>query len=438
MSILWHVRHVYKAKTAPYGAVMLSDRLSYTYRIPPTRARAWYHVYMSKSCPHCGNNPVPHRLTWFSATLSALLVPIHGRFGKFMDRLAGHIANYSFRTVVWLFGLFGLAKESANPEQAMSDRGKVLWEEALRRGYAFNGYIVCGKETDAYKTEFNGRTLYFSAIPRPLHTESGADWWLDDKALLKECLMRAGIPVARGGSYTKLSDALSAFEQLEKPVIVKPRIGSRGRHTTTHITTREQLIEAFRIAKQLCRYVVMEEHLVGSVYRGTVIDGKLAGVLRGDPPRVVGDGVRTITELVEIKNSLRHTKVSPVTLAPIHEQFLARTGRTTGTVPALGEVVDLLEKIGVSYGGYSAEEIHITHPETKRIMEAAAKAVADPIIGFDFIIGDITRDPHEQKWGIIECNSAPFINLHHDPVGGVPVNVAAYVWDYMERNIDRF
>ncbi|MBI5645100.1 hypothetical protein HY970_03305 [Candidatus Kaiserbacteria bacterium] len=393
---------------------------------------------MTDQCPHCGNNPVSHRLTWASASVSVLALPIHSRTGRWLDRLGGYIAKYAFMTVVYIFRMCGLARTSTDPAGAMSDRGKVLWEEALRRGYKFNGYTVLGKNTDAYRAQLKGRTLYFSAILRPVTTESGADWWLDDKALLKDKLKHAGIPTPRGGSFSRFEPLRTCFEMLEKPVIVKPRIGSRGRHATTHITTEEELYDAFLCAKQLCHWVVLEEHLVGSVYRGTLIDGKLVGVLRGDPPRIVGDGERTIVELVAIKNSLRHSKVAPVELTDTHERFLLRTGRNFDTVPPLGQVVDLLEKIGVSYGGYSAEEIDITHLETRRVLEAAGRAIADPIIGFDFIIADITRNPHEQKWGIIECNSAPFINLHHDPVGGTPINVAAHVWDYTEKYLDRF
>ena len=89
-------------------------------------------------------------------------------------------------------------------------------------------------------------------------------------------------------------------------MIVKPRAGSRGRHTTTYVTTEAELKTAFRIAKKLCYWVMVEEQLMGPVYRGTVINFQTVGVLRGDCPFVEGDGVQTVAELVAGKNSRPH------------------------------------------------------------------------------------------------------------------------------------
>lgn len=389
-----------------------------------------------QKCPYCGNNPVNHHSTWLSNTLGTLYVSRAERVSP-LQRIMAHLTNALVQGLFISLRAIGAARLTTDETKAVSQRGQVLWEEAKRRGIPFYGISLFGKQTDAYCVEICGKKRYFVSLPRPA-IGSGSESWLDDKGVLKEKLAAAGIPVPRGGAYTRFSDMARDFERLEKPVIVKPRVGSRGRHTTTHIHTMDDLKKAFDVARQLCRSVVMEEHLVGSVYRGTIIDGELAGVLAGDPPRVVGDGIHTIMELVPIKNSLRHPKVSPVVLDERHGAFLRRTGRNFETVPAAGEVVDLLEKIGVSYGGNSAEVTNRTHPAIKEWLVRAGAVVNDPIIGFDFIIADIAGDPSIQKWGIIECNSTPFINLHHDPVEGEPVNVAAAVWDYVLKGPRRF
>lgn len=375
---------------------------------------------------------------WINHSLSALLNPLAmGGTPRVVGTVAGYGAQAVFSGSVFAMRGVGLIRMESDAE-IKSDRAKVLREEAVRRGIPFASARLLGRETSAYEVRVAGKRILFVGLPRPITTPSNADWWLDDKAVLKERLLAAGIPAPRGGCFTGFAPLLEAFGSLRKPVIVKPRIGSRGRHTTTNISSVEDLRTAFRVAKQLCHWVILEEHLEGSVYRGTMIDGKLAGVLRGDPPRVVGDGVHTIEELVVLKNASRHPLVHEVVLTDTHRAFLARQNYVVTDVPPKGAMIDLLEKIGVSYGGHSAEVTAVTHPETKRILVEAARVVDDPLIGFDFIIPDIEKSPHEQRWGIIECNSAPFINLHHDPVEGVPVNVAGAVWDYVEKNIERY
>lgn len=352
--------------------------------------------------------------------------------------LTSKITNPILHFFVVLYKLSGLLKINTDQTKTVNQRGKVLWEEANRRGIAMHNFLLRGKPVDLYGATIHGRTIYFNGLPRPLRTPNNSEWWLDDKAIFKEKLQAAGLPVARGGVFSTFEPLLAKFKELEKPVIIKPRLGSRGRHTTTHITTERQLQKAFITAKQLCYWVILEEHLVGSVYRGTMIGSKLAGVLRGDPPRITGDGTHTIQELVVIKNQHKHPEVKDVLINEEHIHFLGRLGLSVDNILPAGNTVDLLEKIGVNYGGCAAEVTEFTHPQTIKILEQAAAVVGDPIMGLDFIIEHISEDPDKQKWGIIECNGLPFLNLHYDPIEGKTNNVAKPFWDYVEQHIDQF
>jgi D-alanine-D-alanine ligase-like ATP-grasp enzyme len=387
-------------------------------------------------CVYCGANPIPHFSTRVNEGLNLALMPFNrlvfgGWFGQLLDIMGEKISD----ALIELFHLAGLATYNDDITTAKTLRGKVLWEEAQSRGIPMQSIRMLGKEVDMYRAKIGRKWIAFRSLPRPASLTNASQWWLDDKWILKQKLLEAGVPVAPGGSYSRYTPLLQRFRTLQKPVIIKPRLGSRGRHTTTFIYTEEQLHKAFLVAKEICPAVILEEHLEGSVYRGTMIKGKLAGVLGGDPPRITGDGTHTIAELIVLKNATKPDKIKDVVVTPIMEEFLARGGRTLTTVLKTGEIIDLSEKIGISYGGSSAEVTDITHPETKRILEAAAAVVDDPIIGFDFIIKDISRSPHEQKWGIIECNGVPFINLHHFPITGKPVNVAEKVWDMIEEEL---
>jgi len=58
--------------------------------------------------------------------------------------------------------------------------------------------------------------------------------------------------------------------------------------------------------------VIVEEQFIAPVYRGTVIDFELAGVLSGTQPLVIGDGKKTLNDLIEQKNTTRDKEVGEV------------------------------------------------------------------------------------------------------------------------------
>lgn len=383
-------------------------------------------------CLYCGNNPIPHRIHKFYESLDILFSPIRrglaqSVFGKMTDQMATGVALGLYKILTPI----GIIKINRDINKIIYPRAQVLWEEALKRNIEIAEIKPFNRSIDLYVAKINGTNHYFMNLPRKEKVATSNLTWIDDKYLLKRKLREHNLPTANGGSFTTLKSALNTFRLLEKPVIVKPRAGSRGRHTTTFIYTEEDLIKAFRIAKQLCHWVIVEEHLFGDVQRGTVVGGKLVGVLGGSPPRVTGDGKSTIAELIQIKDQ---NKPEGVKDTKVNEYFMTRQGLTIDTVLPAGKTVDLSEKIGVNYGGTSYDCTDECHPDTKKMFEEAAKVLDISILGFDFIIPDISKSYKEQKCGIIECNGAPFIQLHHDPLIGKSINAAAYVWDLVLEN----
>ncbi len=383
-----------------------------------------------RPCYYCGNNPIPHSLAKTNEIFSALMDPIDQFAYKIgLRKLFDPAFHYALPYIINAFEKMGVIRFNDDISKSRSSRSKVIWQEAQARGIPMRQMLVFGKPTDFHAAIVNGETIFFESLPIPRHLNTDANQWLDDKVKLKEKILAAGLPAARGGGFTTWKEMLRVFKMLRKPVIIKPALGSRGRHTTTYIYTEKQLKKAYKAAKQIAERLVMEEHLIGSVYRATIVNGTLVGVLRGDPPRITGDGKHTIGELIELKNKHRKSEVKEVVVTPYIEDFLARNNYTLETKLPQSKTIDVMEKIGIGYGGYKAEEIAITHPETKKILEEVGRLVDFPVMGFDFIIPDITQDPNRQQWGVIECNSLPFIDLHHFPLEGTPVNVAAHVWN---------
>ncbi len=112
------------------------------------------------------------------------------------------------------------------------------------------------------------------------------------------------------------------------------------------------------------------------------------------------------------------------------EKELLHWNKTPNSIPRFGEIIPIGQKTSRGCGGGITDVTDIIHKDNKELLEKAAHVVDDPIIGIDFIMDDITVSWKEQpRAGIIECNSAPFIDLHHFPLIGKPHNVAGKVWD---------
>lgn len=168
------------------------------------------------------------------------------------------------------------------------------------------------------------KVITFTGIPRPKSTDESKLIMLDDKAYFKRMCKKNDLPYADGGNAFSYREAEAIFDKIQHPVIVKPRLGSRGRHVVTYVRDHDDLRAAFRIARQLCLWVIVEEQLFGPVYRATVIDYKVEGILAGTQPQVTGDGKKSLTELIEEKNKTRPEGTAEVEANQTMAWFLTR------------------------------------------------------------------------------------------------------------------
>lgn len=394
------------------------------------------HEYKEQvgSCSECGNSPTHHLAQYVIATIDIWGAMLAYRLGQipFIHRLFTSLGVLSEKMDYFNHSLMRklrLIRSGHLIEKARTYRSQVVWEEAARRGITMEQIVFLGSHSDVYRARIHDRWVYFESLPIPRSYSYDAYRWLDDKYCLNTVLSGAGVPVPALASVTSESQAVAAFKNMNGRAVTKPRAGSRGRHTTTNIRDEAALRAAFKSAQKLCQYVCVTRHLDGSICRGTLVDGKLVGFFQADPPRLIGDGVSSIGELLDAKNKARHERVQPVELREEHEAYLRRAGYTLESVLKDKEVLDLTHRTGRLFGGETRELLTSVHPKLRAYLEKAATALKVPIVGFDLIVKDPEADPDTQEWGIIEANSLPFIDLHYLPLYGEPSNVAKHVWD---------
>jgi D-alanine-D-alanine ligase-like ATP-grasp enzyme len=389
-----------------------------------------------KRCKDCEPAQEIHAIAYLSVILGWIDEPFFGfmenLFKNATEKIANKITPYFLNFMVFLrLGYF-----DEKPDKKDTYRTKCFWEEAIKRGIKMKEFHL-GPIRNIFIAQFTAnnkqKTIIFDGLPRPGTRESPTLKWMDNKGIMKEKFLKEKLLVADGGVAFSTRTALKIFNLITKPVITKPNLGSRSRHTTIHINTPEDLIAGFKKARKLSPLVVIEEELQGSLFRGTLIDGKLVGVVRRDPPEVVGNGIHTLQELFEKENE-RPDRKGPIFHEIIFDKDveleLKRQNIDMKDIPEKDRIITFSQKTSRGCGGTTTEVTEITHEENKKMLEHVARFLNDPLIGVDFIMKDITQPWKEQKQcGIIECNSLPFIDLHHYPLFGKPKNIAGFLWD---------
>ncbi|MEJ7811693.1 MAG: cyanophycin synthetase [Gemmatimonadaceae bacterium] len=258
-----------------------------------------------------------------------------------------------------------------------------------------------------------------------------------DKDDTKRVLGNIGLPVPKGDVASSPDDAADIAAEIGYPVILKPLDASHGRGISPRLDGEDALREAWDATREYSRRVVVERFATGSDHRVLVINGRVIAVAERVPAHVVGDGARTIRELIDIVNAdprrgVGHRKI--LTKLPADErteEYLAERGLTMASVPAAGERVLLRPTANLSTGGTAIDRTDEIHPDNVTACEMAAGIVGLDIAGIDVITSDISVPFRENGAVIIEVNAAPGIRMHTHPGEGTPRNVGAPVIDML-------
>ena len=182
-----------------------------------------------------------------------------------------------------------------------------------------------------------------------------------DKQLTKRLLAAAGVPVPAGREVNDADDAWKAACEIGLPVVVKPLDGNQGKGVTVNITSEEQLRKAYEVATTFRDSILVERYMPGNDFRLLVVGDKLVAAARRDPPKVVGDGVSTIAQLVEQVNkdprrgSGHSTSLTKIRFDDIAKETLANQGFSAESVPQKGKRVNLRNNANLSTGGSATD-----------------------------------------------------------------------------------
>jgi glutamate--cysteine ligase len=301
---------------------------------------------------------------------------------------------------------------------------QILLREAIRRGVSFE---ILDRKENFIRLVKTGNIQYVKQATKTSLDNYASILAMENKLVTKKILAEHGLRVARGSEYTNAETAKSDFNLLQgQPVVVKPNQTNFGIGITILKENRDELTfqRAVDIAFEHDSTILIEEFIPGKEFRFFIIDNEVVGILHREPANVTGDGLKTIQELVEMKNQdpLRgkgyHTPLEKIQLGEAESLFLNAQHKHFDTVPEMGETIYLRENSNISTGGDSIDYTDDIPASYQRIALEAAKALNVRITGLDMMISEPAQEANDHNYAIIELNFNPAIHIHCHPFKG--------------------
>jgi cyanophycin synthetase len=261
-----------------------------------------------------------------------------------------------------------------------------------------------------------------------------------DKDLTKRLLAGCGVPVPEGREVSDADDAWAAAADIGVPVVVKPANANHGRGVSVELTTREEVMTAYELARRYSKYVLVERFIPGNEHRLLVVGKQMVAAVAGETVWITGDGRSTVRQLLDSQINIDPRRgpeqefpldlLIPERDAKLRFE-LERQGYSADAVPADGARVLVQRNGNIAY-----DVTDQVHPDTARLAALAARVVGLDIAGIDLVVEDIRRPLREQGGAIVEVNAGPGLLMHLKPAEGQPRPVGRAIVDHLFATAD--
>ncbi len=300
-----------------------------------------------------------------------------------------------------------------NQASKLNPYAQLIVDEAMRRGINVE---VDDAEGGFFTLSLGGRAITCRESLSEL-TTAVAMSRCDDKAVTRRCMVKAGLRVPAQieapGDPSERSQACQSFLEKHSCVVVKPARGEQGRGISVELTTTDAVETAIETAHQHCDRVLIEEMVEGEDLRIIVIDYRVVAAAVRRPAQIRGDGEMTVRQLIE-KQSRRRARAtggeSRIPLDAETERCVRLAGYTMDDVVPADEVVGVRKTANLHTGGTIHDVTDHLHPALIDAAIKAAQALRIPVVGLDFLVGEITKPDYV----VIEANERPGL-ANHEP-----------------------
>ncbi len=251
------------------------------------------------------------------------------------------------------------------------------------------------------------------------------------KYLTSKLLSQAGISVPYQEKLKSEEDAISLYNKYNS-IVIKPNQNLGGNGVTILPQSETEAVNAYKLArtKDKQEMVLGEQYVSGEHFRVLVLDDTVIGVVKREFPKVIGDGISSINQLIAIANQKRKEKfLKPIAVDIETDNYLKRQNLTYQSVPTLEQTVYLRGNANISKGATTHEYSDKLPEVFKQKAIQAAKILDLKLAGVDMIIPDL----NSSTYYINEVNYNPGLRIHYKTDYGEPKMVAVDIMKYINK-----
>lgn len=336
-----------------------------------------------------------------------------------------HQPELTAKAVKILLDLF--FKVSAAKDRAFNSILHDFWDECQRWHPDFQAHalITAAKSKNTYYANLGKRVWLYGMGSKSkvfFETSTIEDLKSDfktDKLSGKQIFSAVGAPTARYRVVRDRAELLTAISDIGFPCAIKPVHSGAGRGVTANVKTLDEVDFAYAEASKFSKEnneIIVEEYVPGRDYRLLFVRGNFLGCASSVAPFVIGDGVKSIRELIGSINSKRTRNfyeskyLRPIKIDASVIEALSVQGLGLNTILQSGQKVQLRRNTNLGGGGFT-EIFEDVHHEVLAVAKKIAGYCGLHSVGIDYITKDISASPSVSGGKFTELNKVPGVPL---------------------------
>jgi len=294
-------------------------------------------------------------------------------------------------------------------DEAFNPYAKIIVNEARRRGIRVE---VVDAEAGYFRLTHGGRTVLCRESLSEL-TSAVAMSICDDKSVTRRVVSAAGVHVPAQLDGDASPGEIAEFVKRCGRIVVKPARGEQGRGISVGLSDPQEVESAIAMAKAVSDTVLLEEYVDGEDLRLVVINYRVVAAAIRRPPTIVGDGERSVRDLIAAQSRRRAAATGGESRIPLDaetERTLREAGFGFDDVLPVDEQVAVRKTANLHTGGTIHDVTDIIDPALVDAAVMAARAIDIPVTGIDLMV----KSPSRPDYAFIEANERPGL-ANHEP-----------------------